>query len=267
MPAIDLARLRKQANRLADFFFLPDDFRRLLRETLDFYVNRTLRRSQSVAPGSNLPTYRTPNEILRQIEVSLGPLAKVNPHYALELADMLWDEGYLETRLLAAFLLGCIPPQEERLLARLTAWAQQVRDPSVRSALLTTSLTRMRVETPDQFLVLIGEWLHPARQRMWSSGLQALLPMVRDPDYENLPPIFEITRPIIKSASSTLQTEIGDLINALFSNSSQETVYFLHEIIDSSDNPMIIVNMRRLLPFFPPALQAQLREHVRAKRN
>jgi len=267
MPAIDLARLRKQANRLADFFFLPDDFRRLLQETLDFYVNRTLRRSQSVAPGSNLPTYRTPNEILRQIEVSLGPLARENPRYALELADMLWDEGYLETRLLAAFLLGCITPQEERLLARLTAWAQQVRDPSVRSALLTTSLTRMREETPDQFLVLIGEWLHPARQRMWSSGLQALLPMVLDPDYENLPPIFEITRPIIESASSTLQTEIGDLINALYSNSAQETVYFLHEIIDSSANPMIIVNLRRLLPFFPAALQAQLRERVRAKRK
>jgi hypothetical protein len=95
MPAIDLARLRKQANRLADFFFLPEDFRRILRETLDFYVNRTLRRSQSVAPGSNLPTYRTPIEVLRQIEVSLGPLAKENPHYALELADTLWDEGYL----------------------------------------------------------------------------------------------------------------------------------------------------------------------------
>jgi uncharacterized protein (DUF1919 family) len=43
MPAIDLARLRKQANRLADFFFLPDEFMKHLREMLDFYVNYTLR--------------------------------------------------------------------------------------------------------------------------------------------------------------------------------------------------------------------------------
>jgi hypothetical protein len=39
MPAIDLARLRKQANRLADFFFLPDEFMKHLREMLEFYVN------------------------------------------------------------------------------------------------------------------------------------------------------------------------------------------------------------------------------------
>ena len=45
---------------------------------------------------------------------------------------------------LPPFCLGRIPPQEERLLARLTAWTQAVRDPEVRAALLTTSLTRLR---------------------------------------------------------------------------------------------------------------------------
>lgn len=54
MPAIDLARLRKQANRLADFFFLPDEFMKHLREMLEFYVNHTLRTKENVAPGSNL---------------------------------------------------------------------------------------------------------------------------------------------------------------------------------------------------------------------
>ena len=56
MPAIDLARLRKQANRLADFFFLPDEFMKHLREMLEFYVNYTLRTKENVAPGSNLMT-------------------------------------------------------------------------------------------------------------------------------------------------------------------------------------------------------------------
>ena len=124
MPAIDLARLRKQANQLTDFFFLPEDFLRHLREMLDFYVNRTLRKKEDIAPGSNLPTYRTPLVVMRQIEKAIGPTAAENPHYALELADLLWDEGYIETRLLAAYLLGRIPPQEERLLARLTAWTR-----------------------------------------------------------------------------------------------------------------------------------------------
>lgn len=265
MPAIDLARLRKQANLLADFFYLPEDFLRYLRETLDFYVNHTLRKQEKIAPGSNLPTYRTPIVVIRQIENSIAALAAENPHYALELADLLWDEGFLETRLLAAFLLGCIPPQEERLLARLTAWTQQVRDPSVMSALVTTSLERMRTETPDEFLVVIGEWLHPARQRFWSNGIQALLPMINDPKFENLPPIFELVGPVLEEAPSALQTDLGEMLNALYRDAPSETDYFLHEVLKGTSNPLTPVIIRRMLKSFPQELQDSLREAVRKK--
>jgi hypothetical protein len=266
MPAIDLARLRKQANRLADFFFLPEDFIKHLREMLDFYVNYTLRKKENIAPGSNLPTYRTPLVVMRQIEKAIGPIATENPHYALELADLLWDEGYIETRLLAAFLLGRIPPQEERLLARLTAWTQQVRDPSVRGALLTTSLKRMRDETPEEFLIVISEWLHPARQRLWSNGIQALLPMISDPNFENLPPIYELARPIIEAAPGVLQSELGNLITALYLASPSETEYYLREILENSSTPLTAVTLRRILNTFPPGLQATIRDLIRQQR-
>jgi hypothetical protein len=267
MPAIDLARLRKQANRLADFFLLPEDFLKHLRETLDFYVNRTLRKKEDIAPGSNLPTYRTPPVVMRQIENAIGPIATENPHHALELADLLWDEGYTETRLLAAFLLGRIPPEEERLLARLTAWTQQVLDPSVRAALLTTSLASMRTETPDEFLVVVGEWLHPARQRYWSNGIQALLPMITDHSFENMPPIFELVRPVIEAAPGVLQSDLADLINALYQDSPSETEFYLREILETSPNPLTVITLRRILKEFPPELQAGLRELVRQRKS
>jgi hypothetical protein len=267
MPAIDLARLRKQANRLADFFFLPEDFLKQLREILDFYVNYTLRKKENIAPGSNLPTYRTPFVVMRQIENAIGTIAAENPHYALELADLLWDEGHIETCLLAAYLLGRIPPQEERLLARLTAWSQQVRDPSVRGALLTTSLERMRKETPDDFLIVISEWLHPARQRFWANGLQALLPMITDPSFENLPPIFELTRPIIEAAPGVLQNDLANLINALYQASPSETEYYLREILETSSNPLTVITLRRILSALHPELQGKLRDLVRRKRT
>src|SRR5688572_32776887 len=75
MPAIDLARLKKQTAQLADLFDQPSMFLREVREILEFYVNRSLR-SQSVAPSSVLPTYRTPTVVLRQIEKELGPIAE-----------------------------------------------------------------------------------------------------------------------------------------------------------------------------------------------
>ena len=263
MPAIDLARLRKQANRLADFFFLPEEFLKHLREMLDFYVNYTLRTKENVAPGSNLKTYRTPVAVLTQIENEVRAVAEANPDYALELADLLWDEGALETRLLAAYLLGRIPPQEERLLPRLTAWTQQIRDPDVRSALLSTSLTRMRKETPNQFLNLVREYLHPARMRTWSNGLQALLPMIADSTYENLPTILDIVEPIIEEAPTTLQNELIDLIVALYRTSASETTFMLKHILTNTENTMTVLTMRRIVTSFPPLLQKELRDILR----
>lgn len=262
MPAIDLARLKKQTAQLADLFDQPAIFLREVREILEFYVNRSLR-SQSVAPSSVLPTYRTPAAVLRQIETELGPIAEKRPIQALELADALWDEGWLETRLLAAFLLGRIPPQEERLLARLTAWTQAVRDPSVRAALLTTSLTRLRKETPDLFLVLVREWLHPARQRMWSNGVQALVPLISSHDFDNLPPIFEAVEPILKASPATLQFDLQELIIALFEASPDETTYFIQQILKETKNRLPAVALRRMSPELPHELQASLREMLR----
>ena len=262
MPAIDLARLKKQTARLADIFDQPNVFLRELREVLEFYVNRTLR-SQSVAPSSVLPTYRTPVVVLRQIETEIGAVAERQSIQALELADALWDEGWLETRLLAAFLLGRIPPQEERLLARLTAWTQAVRDPEVRAALLTTSLTRLRKETPDLFLILVKEWLHPARQRMWSNGIQALVPLILSPDFDNLPPIFEFVEPIIKASPGTLQFDLQELITVLYEASPEETIYFLQQILKESKSPLPAVALRRMSPELPLELQSNLREMLR----
>ena len=262
MPAIDLARLKKQTAQLADIFDQPPAFLRAVRGILDYYVNRSLR-SQGVAPSSVLPTYRTPAVVLRQIETELGHLAEKRSIHALELADALWDEGWLETRLLAAFLLGRIPPQEERLLARLTAWTQAVRDPNVRSALLTTSLTRLRKETPDLFLVLVKEWLHPARQRMWSNGVQALVPLISSPDFDNLPPIFEIVEPIMKASPATLQYDLQELIIALFEASPDETTYFIQQTLKETKSPLPAVALRRMSPELPQELQASLREMLR----
>ncbi len=263
MPAIDLTRLRKQATRLADFFFLPDEFMKHLREILEFYVNYTLRTVENVAPGSNLKTYRTPPAVLTQIQNELRLKAEENPHFALELADRLWDEGALETRLLASYLLGRIPPQEERLLPRITAWTQQIRDPEVRVALLTTSLTRMRKETPNQFLALVREYLHPERSRSWSNGIQALIPMIADSDFENLPAIFDIVEPIVEEAPSTLQYNLTDLIVTLYRASPNETVFMLKHILNTTENQMTAVTLRRISPDFPPPLQKELRDLLR----
>jgi hypothetical protein len=267
MPAIDLARMRKQAARLAEFFFVPDEFITHLHEMLDRYVNYTVRKPPAAAPGANLRTYRTPAVIVKQIEQELIGRARLadNADAALELADRLWDEEWLETRILAAFLLGSIPPREERLLARLTAWTNGLYDADLRAELLDTSLTRLRREAPDVFLALIGEWLQPQRPALWPNGIQAVISAVSDPEYRNLPPLMKVIEPVVMAAPAKLQNEIEALILALYAASPTETTYFVRQLLIDTDDPMTAITFRRISSSLPRELQEEIREFIRGK--
>ncbi len=267
MPSIDLARLRKQVARLADFFFVPDEFTAQLNDMLDSYVDYTVRRKRAAAPGANLRAYRTPPVVVRQIELALAPLAKAtqNAEATLNLADRLWDEGWLETYLLAAFLLGCIPPREEHLLARLTAWMPQVRDPELRAKLLDASLVQVRKQAPTMFLNLLREWLRPERSRLWPHGIQAAISAISDPDFAGLPGLMDVVRPVVEAAPSGLQLDLEALILALYAASPVETTYFVRQVLLESRNPMTTTTFRRMSPAFPYELKEEIREFIRGR--
>src|SRR5512140_3344696 len=108
MPAIDLARLKTQAARLAEKFSQPDAFIADLNKMLDIYTNRTWRTTQVIQRYS-IPTYNTPRPVLRQIELEMAALAERHPIEAVTLTKALWEAGSLESRVLAASLLGSIP--------------------------------------------------------------------------------------------------------------------------------------------------------------
>lgn len=267
MPSIDLARLRKQVARLTDFYFLPDEFAAHLNGILDSYVDYTIRKKPAIAPGANLRAYRSPQVIVRQIEQALSPLARApgNAQATLELADRLWDEGWLETCVLAAYLLGCLPPQEQHLLARLTAWTGQVHDPALRAQLLDSSLVRVRQEAPSVFLDLLREWLRPERGRMWSDGIRAAISAVSDSGFRNLPQLLDVVRPVVEAAPSSLQLDLEALILALYEASPSETAYFVRQALLETQNPMTAITFRRMSRSFPTELKEEIREFIRSR--
>lgn len=234
---------------------------------LNSYVNYTARKHAASTPGMDLQTYRAPVVVVRQVQQELSRLADLpeNADATLDLADRLWDEAWLETRRLAAFLLGRLPPREEWLLVRLTAWAPQSHNPELRTELLNTSLIRMRKETPGMFLDLIREWLRPERTHFWPDGIGAVISAVSDPDFINLPPLLEVIEPIVIAAPAQLQGELEELILALYQVSPTETTYFVRDVLLKSDNPMTATTFRRISPSFPMELKEEVREIVRAK--
>lgn len=260
MPAIDIARLKIQAATLVENFDQPEAFLKELHEILDLYADRTLRVGVVAAPISVLPSYRAPQSVLRQIEQELLPLANTFPEQAMDLTDALWKDGHLETRLLAASLLGKINPSTPLLLDRVSAWVSRARDKNLRNALLGNSLGRLRRETPDQFLALMQEWLSPDWQKMWPNAILALLPLIEDPAYDNLPPVYDTIKPVLENAPVALQVEISELINALYEASPVETAFFLKQTILLSQNRQTAVLFRRMLP----ALSEPLKERIRS---
>lgn len=265
MPTIDIARLKIQAAVLVEKFDQPAIFIKELHEILDLYADRTLRVGVVASPLSVLPAYRAPQAVLRQIEMELAPLAGAFPEQAMALTDALWKDGHLETRLLAATLLGRIHPETPLLLERITAWVSRARDAQLRTALLSVSLGRLRRELPSEFLKLIFGWFDPATMKMWSNGIYALLPLIEDPAYDNLPPVFEIVRLVVETAPSMLQNDLVELIRALYEASPIETTYFLRQTISASTSPQAPLTFRRIITALPEPLQPIILEIIRQK--
>jgi hypothetical protein len=263
MPAIDLARLKLQAARLAEKFAEPETFLHDLNETLDLYNNRTLRAAQVVKRLST-PTYHTPRPVLRQIESELAPLTEKQAQEAINLIKVLWEANSLESRLLAAFLMGSIPSsQATPALTHLPAWLNQSADKEIRTALLTTALARLRREEPDTFFIILEGWLGSLRPILQIWGLQALIPLLQDPHFENLPAVFRILRPAIQAAGPMTQLDMQACLAAMERVSLTETVAFLREIIQNNPQPMMLRILRRILPGLSQELQAALRESLR----
>jgi hypothetical protein len=264
MPAVDLARLKNQTTKLVEQFDQPDVFLKTLIDILDHYADRTMRAGKITSPVTVLPNYRTPPAVLRQIEKELSPYAAEFPAQALGIAGALWKDQHLETRLLAAALLGYVDPAQAGLIETIRGWAEESREPNVRLALLSNSLARMRNESPIVLLKLIAEWFNPLDTQYWYNGMRALIPLLADLGFDNLPPVFRIVQPALANPVPALQNDVTDLLNALYRASPVETGYFLKQMIALSVNPQTTVMLRRILVNLPEPLQEKLRESLRS---
>ncbi len=267
MPAINLARLKIQAAHLSEKFSNPEAFVCALDELLDSYTNRTMRATQT-AQHFSLPTYRTPAPVLRQIRAEIEPLAEAHPLEAVSLTNALWKSGSLEARLLAAFLLGAIPiPQSTPAITRLPGWLSQSTDKQIVTALLTDALARLRRENPEMLFAVLEEWLKSPRNSLKIWGLRALIPILTDTHFENLPAVFRILKPAIQSTGPTTQLELQACLSTLEQVSRTETLSFLREVIRDNPHPLMLRTFRRILAGLSPELQSSLRELLRDQKN
>jgi hypothetical protein len=272
MPAIQPARLRQQSAALAEHFKNPIAYVRSMHYLLDFYSDRAVRPGRSGRPGPLIQAYNVRPPVLRMLLQELLPMAEQDVQAALDLCDALWAETYLEFRQLAAMLLGQISPDwgaaggvnvSSAITGRLQHWIIPSLELYLIELLLSTGVERLHRQRPQAVLGLIQSWLEQQKVFYQQLGLHALLPLIRDPNFENLPVFFRMIQPYCRVVSPALRPDILDVVATLAKRSPQETAYFLRQLLthpEAPDTPWLI---RQSLAAFPPELAESLRQAVR----
>ena len=267
MPAIDLTKLKHQCAELVILYDQPEIFWHQYKEILDFYTNRTLRASQ-IIHKSNLPTYNTPRPVILQIEKSLEKLGELYPEAAVNLAKTLWNTSFYEARFLSAFILGTIPLASSiSLLTSLPEKLYETKDRSIKNALLTSALARLRSEDPHTLMLLIKEWLNAPGPKTQTWGLNALLPLVHELGFDDLPQAFEILRPAIKNVTPATLTDVQACIDSIYLISPVETIHYLTDIIQDIKEDQVLRVFVRIIRALPINAQKELNAVIKNVTN
>ncbi|MCZ7551119.1 MAG: hypothetical protein B6D39_02815 [Anaerolineae bacterium UTCFX2] len=260
MPAIQPALLRQQAAELAEHFADPPVFIRSLHHLLGFYADRARHPGQSGAPPPIITAYKVRPPVLRMILQQLIPLAIEEPRAGLALCDSLWAEPYLEPRLLAAMLLGQIPAEPPaQILERILAWLAPNLEFFLIDAVMKNSFVRLQKEQPRSIVRLIQDWLALKDPFYKQLGLRALLPLIENPEFQNMPVFFRLIQPLTSQTPSVLRPDLLDVLVALARRSPQETGFFLQQTLNMPDSEDTAWLIRQSLDEFPPELQQTLR--------
>ncbi len=122
-------------------------------------------------------------------------------------------------------------------------------------ALFRSGTTSLRRSEPKLLLELCEEWLSDRQPMVQALGIRALIPMIEDPLFENLPPVFRLLSHPIQTTPVALQTDLQAALEALVRRSPVETAYFLRQALNMAPGAGTARLIRRLMPLFAPAQQ------------
>ena len=265
MPAIQPARLKHQTAYLASVFEQPEEFRKALSNLLNYYSDHTHRPGQGGVHSTLIESYQVPGQVIREIIFELKPIIQAKPQVTLQLSQFIWQEPVLEYHLIASALIGQISPfPPDQVIHTIQAWLEAKPEDQIMRALINQGMLRLRREQTTTYLEVAQEWFSRSSVEYRRYGLWAFYYLAIDPDYRNLPEVFHLLTPLLRSTPNELRPDILNITQNLAHYAPQETAYLLKQNINRSDAPDIAWLTRNLIPEFPQSIQANLREALRS---
>lgn len=268
MSAVQLNVLRDEINRLSGDFANPDSFSRQVLNLLTKYADLTYKPGVSVQQPLILPSLRPANLVIRQLESRLLNLAQQNPNYALSAAACLWQLEYVETRLLAAFLLGQIPlPPHDPLISLLDEWCHSGQERLLLQQIISRASNQLCQQNPEIWLQTIRQWLSAGNNTDITIGLMALISLIEHDKFSNLPSVYKVIADGLLYIPEINYPDLQTIMIRLEKRSPIETTHFIRQLIATHQNPQIFRFIRRLLPSFSPEVQSNLRSALTTARG
>jgi len=264
MPPIDPAVLRARTAALPGRFLDAEAVAALVRRLLDEYADRTHRASPQLTSSAVANAYKAPAPVVRAIVNALRLPARADPPAALRAVAAIWAGGSREERRIAAELLGQVAlaaPAET--LARIETWAPQIESAETAEALAELGLGPLMLADPPQYLEHARRWAHSPVRWVRRLALAALLPLVKDRQWDNVPGALAVLRPVMTEADAEVRRAAAGVLEKLGPKSPAEVSRFLREqAVRANSNTRWII--RNALAGVPDADQAEIIKLLRS---
>jgi hypothetical protein len=259
MPAIRPMQLKTDVEKLCGKASDPMGFVYEIKELLDYYSDRTKRSGFRSAQPSLIKSYKVPKQVIQQILSRLKPEIISNPGIDFSLAELLWQENWLELKILALEILGWIPNQSaETTINVLKSWSDQITGDKVLHDAFAKGLVGLFKDHPSAVLNLLGSWVNSPVSNKHKLGIRVIPWLIKSRDFDNLPKIFSILHSQVVQVGKIPDADLLYSVRELSRYFPRETSYFLQRIISINDNPMIRGFIRQIIDEFPPDVKNEM---------
>ncbi len=258
MPPIDPAILRARTAALPGKFPNAEALATFVRRLLDEYADRTHRASPQVVSSAVANAYKAPAPVVRGIVNALRAPVRADPPAALRAVAAIWAGGSREERRIAAELLGQVAlaaPAET--LALIDTWAPQIESAETAEVLAELGLGPLMLADPPQYLEHARRWVISPVRWVRRFALAAMLPLVKDRQWDNVPGALAVLRPVMTEADGEVRRAAANILEKLGPKSPAEVSRFLREqAVRANGNTQWII--RNALAGVPEAEQAEI---------
>jgi hypothetical protein len=193
-------------------------------------------------------------------------LKLADEHYH-RLVDIIWDEQWLEMKLLAIDLARTVfKGNAEIQFEYFRSWNQERLDRIVAQNMGKAFLPATLDRHSDEILDMLSEW-STGEQKKPRNVLIMLKILVQSHRFENIPGTLAIFSSIMKSVNTKILPDATGYLKALLRRSPVETVYYLRQQSVVVQNELFNTLVRSLVEDAVPPFRNELLEILRDRKT